>query len=282
MVGRVKGLALLVCALCVGCSEVELDLLAPGIDAGLPELDAGPPEASLDTSLPTESEASTPIDAGRSSLILRYDFAGTGSEVRASVGSASAFARGGAQLDGSGVLELDGVDDYVDLPNRSLASLESATVMTWVTWSGGVCWQRAFDFGNNDAGEGMQGNALASLFVTFSSCPGGTLLAMYEQSPMQRSAESRVSLAAERPLQLALAFDGANQTMRLYLDGERVAERSVGIPLSALNDVNAWLGRSQWTQDRFARARYDEFRLYDRALGDSEVRDAFTRGPSSP
>ncbi|MET0284239.1 MAG: LamG-like jellyroll fold domain-containing protein, partial [Polyangiales bacterium] len=109
-----------------------------------------------------------------------------------------------------------------------------------------------------------------------------TLLAMYEQPPTQRGAQSTVSIAAERPLQIALAFDGTSQTMRLFLDGERIAERNVGIPLSALNDVNAWLGRSQWTQDRFARARYDEFRLYDVALGDEEILRTFTRGPSSP
>jgi hypothetical protein len=280
MVGPVRRLALLVCALTTGCSELTLELLAPGIDidASVP-IDAAP---VVEAAQPEEAEAAAPMDAGRSSLILRYDFAGTGTELRPRVGVESAFARGGAQLDGSGVLELDGVDDFVDLPNRSLSSLQSATIVIWVTWSGGVCWQRAFDFGFNDAAEGAQGANATSLFVTYSSCPGGTLLAMYEQQGAQFGAEARVSLAAERPLQLALAFDGEADRMRLYLDGERVAEANVPRPLAQLKDVNAWLGRSQWTQDRFARARYDEFRLYDRALNDGELEALYERGPDLP
>lgn len=283
MVGRVRRLCLLLCALSIGCSERELELLAPvvelGMDAGADELDAG---SLMDARTAPPDAAATPLDAGRSSLILRYDFAGTGTEIVPRVGSASAFARGGAALDGSGSLQLDGVDDYVDLPNRSLAALTSATLITWVTWSGGVCWQRVFDFGSNDAGEDKQGRNATSLFVTFSSCPAATLLAMYERQGVQAGAESTISLAAGRPLQLALAFEGQAQRMRLYLDGERVAEAAVGLPLSMLADDNAWLGRSQWIQDGFAHARYDELRLYDRALSDGEVADTYARGADAP
>lgn len=273
-----KALALLSFALCFGCSEVHFDLLepAPVMDATL--IIEEPPDAG-----PMIMDARAPdIDAGHSNLILRYDFNGVGTEVVDRTGHASAFIRGGALLNDSGTLQLDGVDDYVDLPNRSMASLQSATVIMWLSWSGGVCWQRAFDFGRSDAGEGGAGSALASLFLTFSTCPGGTLSLTYEQPPRSFNADSRISLAAGRSLQLAVAFDGPENRMRLFLDGSFVAETNVLFPLSQLDDVNAWLGRSQWAQDSFARVRYDEFRLYDRVLRDDEIADTFKRGPNSP
>jgi len=58
---------------------------------------------------------------------------------------------GGASLDGSGQLTLDGIDDYVDLPiGPVVASLTNCTFAVWVDFSNeGGAWQRVFDFGND-------------------------------------------------------------------------------------------------------------------------------------
>ena len=229
-----------------------------------------------------------------SSLILRYDFSGDGTELVDRVGNASARVLGGARLDDSGELALDGVDDYVDLPNGTLASLESATVVAWITWGGGVCWQRVFDFGHNDMGEDKQGSSVTSLFVTLSTCPEGRLAGMAELPTGHFVAAADTTIEpsslgsrAEDPRasttrQVALSFDAARSLLTLYLDGVRVAETSAGFALAQLGDVNAWLGRSQWVQDYFARVSYDEFRIYDRALSRTEVRELFQRGADRP
>lgn len=255
------------------CSDwVRLDLFAPDSSARDAEQDAAP------------REDSGALDAAQApaNLILRYDFAGRGTTLVDRVGNASARVLGGAELDGAGGLTLDGVDDYVDLPNRTLASLQSATVMTWVSWFGGTCWQRAFDFGRNSVGEGQQGLAQASLFVAFSSCPEGTLTAFFEQPPEQYKIDAALVAKTDAFMQLTLVFDAKRSRMTFYLDQLLLGESDVPYALSELADDNAWLGRSQWQQDSFAHVRYEEFRIYDRALTAVEVGEAYTRGPNAP
>ena len=36
--------------------------------------------------------------------------------------------------------------------------------------------------------------------------------------------------------------------------------------MSDINDVNVWLGRSNWTADQNTQGEYNEFRVYDRVL----------------
>ena len=45
-------------------------------------------------------------------------------------------------------LQLDGVNDYVQLPS-GVANSTDITISAWVNWNGGADWQRIFDFGNN-------------------------------------------------------------------------------------------------------------------------------------
>ena len=44
--------------------------------------------------------------------------------------------------------------------------------VTWVTWNGGGAWQRIFDFGTSDGGEGNSGTGQKYLFLTPSSGAG--------------------------------------------------------------------------------------------------------------
>ncbi|MEY4580405.1 MAG: hypothetical protein RL701_5108, partial [Pseudomonadota bacterium] len=64
--------------------------------------------------------------------------------------------------------------------------------------------------------------------------------------------------------------------------GLSLGDGDVPYALSELDDNNAWLGRSQWQQDSFARARFDEFRIYDRPLTAAEIAATFVRGPDVP
>jgi hypothetical protein len=46
-----------------------------------------------------------------------------------------------------------------------------------------------------------------------------------------------------------------------------------------LNDVNNWLGRSNWTSDANFDGSFNEFRIYDQALTASEIAASFAAGP---
>ena len=95
-------------------------------------------------------------DASAQKLVHQYSF---DSDVHDSIGGADGTLVGNALISGGAVV-LDGsVHDYVDLPNDLVVSLTNATIESWITWDGGPVWQRVFDFGNNDNGEDLQGNA---------------------------------------------------------------------------------------------------------------------------
>jgi hypothetical protein len=52
-----------------------------------------------------------------------------------------------------------------------------------------------------------------------------------------------------------------------------------GILISAINDINNFLGRSQFTADANLQADYDEFRIYNHVLTPGEVLGDFQAGP---
>jgi hypothetical protein len=222
------------------------------------------------------------IELATSALALRYDFEGDGAVVLDRVGTRDGVLRGDALLDTRGGVELDGNDDYVDLPNGVLSGYTSATIMAWLDWYGGFCWQRIFDFGNSDAGEDRVGNATTSLFLTPASCPSQVMLSMTERLGEQQSTAASRMLPVGQRVQVALVVDDARNEVSLYIDGQLEATSPHVHPLTELEDVNNWLGRSQWVQDGNLSARYDELRIYSRALSAETVRLLNERGPDMP
>jgi hypothetical protein len=265
-------------------TRVDASLLdAAGTDASMFDaastVDAG--DAAAFDAAPATDASDGAVDASAAQgLILRYDFQGTGVTVSDRVGSAHGRILGGAQLDGSGALTLDGSNDYVDLPNGLISNLNSVTVVAWLVWNGGGCWQRVFDFGSSSGGEGSAGDATSSLALTTASCPENGVTGLMEYQGVLRAAPG-TPLPINQRVQVALAVDGATSMMSVYADGVRVAQLSTPVQLSQLNDVNNWLGRSQWIQDLYLRARLDELRIYARALEASEVAALHARGPDA-
>ncbi len=62
-------------------------------------------------------------------------------------------------------------------------------------------------------------------------------------------------------------------TMRLYVDGWLAASGpTTDLPADMGVTTQNWLGRSLWTADPYFMGLLDEFRIYNRALSDNEVR----------
>ena len=53
------------------------------------------------------------------------------------------------------------------------------------------------------------------------------------------------------------------------------------VPSSQHDQVNNWLGRSQWSQDPFYNGSINGFRIYDGALSPADVAASFARGPDA-
>jgi hypothetical protein len=173
-------------------------------------------------------------------------------------------------------LHFDGIDDHVELPIGNLIStLNSMTVATWVnfdTTSTGS-WVRVFDFG---AGV-TSGNPQIYMFLTPRQGTNGAM--RFALTINSSGGEQSVSAPGTPGLlpagwhHVAVVIDGSAMTLGLYQDGELIASRPTTVLPKDMGVTNQnWLGRSQWSADGYYQGLIDEFRIYNRALTDGEVR----------
>jgi hypothetical protein len=217
----------------------------------------------------------------KSGLAHRYSFNTAGSVAADTVGGANATIVGTTAS--AGKLTFDGTAaTYLDLPNGKVSALKDASFEIWLTWGGGSVWQRIFDFGNNDNGEGNQGIGTKYLYLTPSEgATGNVLRAAFSLNGV--GAETVLRGSAPLPTgsaqHLVLVIDDTKNQARLYLNGSVAAVTGFAQSLSSLDDVNNWVGRSNFT-DTPLKGTIDEFRIYKVALTDAQVSASFGFGPN--
>lgn len=239
-------------------------------------------------------DADTATAAGcvgiKGALVHRYDFEGTGTVVTDRVGTADGALKGGAtlsQVSGKGAVVLGGGTSgpYVDLPNKLISSLTSATLEAWVTWGGGDAWQRIFDFGDstNATPEDNPANGKSYLFLTpATAATGGVIRAVYSLDGGAAAAETRLDATMALPqalTQVALVVDATAGKLLLYVNGAAAGEQAFTGSLASINDVNAWLGRSQYDVDPELTGTFHDFRVYNAALTPLQIATSFAGGP---
>jgi hypothetical protein len=223
----------------------------------------------------------------RDALIHRYSFDGSGTAATDTKGTAHGTIVN-TTITGTGSLLLAGTtsDQYVNLEPGMISALTDATFEVWTTWSGGGQWQRLFDFGSNTVGAGMQGTGETYLFLTPSSTPSGTrtLRAIFtiDGTTGETVAAGPAALPSGAISHVAVVFDDTNDTLSLYLNGVSVAsETGFTGQLSTLDDMNVWLGRSNYSQDPEFGGSLHEFRVYDAALNAAQLQTSFAAGPDA-
>ena len=208
-------------------------------------------------------------------------------------GTAGTIRGAGADFTGSG-LSLPGGDSsvaaYLDLPNGLFSAMSDASFEFWVTVRSNQRWQRIFDFGSGTAGEltGPGGYAVGDNYLFLSANRDS-------QANTQRlewnTAHTGVDTEAELPLDalqhIVVTFDdrediGQPSLISWFLNGSLVGSQENPQRLATLNDVNNWLGRSQYTVNANSDMLYDSFAIYDVSFPQSQVLEQFHAGPDSP
>jgi hypothetical protein len=278
----------------LSCAALGCDAnLVDAVQVPLPE-----PEPEPEPEPTPEPEPSNPLQA---TLIHRYSFDGDGTLVIDSKYAAHGEVLG-TTLAGDGTLSLIGETSmqHVDLPNHLMRGLSDATFEAWVTWRGGKVWQRVFDFGNSSNGEGAPGsNGTSYLFLTVASGNdparglSSALRAAFSTNGVNDEdiCHGSSPLPIDQPTHVALVIDHGNQRMILYRDGVLEAECDcdgaiesecdLSRSLSLIDDVNNWLGRSNYAADADFAGSYDEFRIYDAALTAEQIAESFEAGPDA-
>jgi hypothetical protein len=210
----------------------------------------------------------------------RYSFSTNNMMAMDSVGDAHATLIGVSAAGGK--VTFNGTDvAYVDLPNGTISALTDATFELWFAWTGGPVWQRLFDFGSNTNGEGNQGEGLTYLFLTASDGDSGNALRAsftLGGTAGETVARSNAALPTGNVQHIVLVVDDTGNQMRLYLNHELRASTTFNGTLGDLDDVNNWIGRSNWN-DPPLRGELLEFRIYDAALSESQIALSESVGP---
>jgi hypothetical protein len=106
--------------------------------------------------------------------------------------------------------------------------------------------------------------------------------AVYSLTGGATAAETRLEATGALPQVLthvALVVDATGGKLVLYVDGAKAGEQSFAGKLASINDVNCWLGRSQYAADPKTTGTFHEFRMYKAALTPPQIATSFAAGP---
>lgn len=231
----------------------------------------------------------------QTALAHRYSFSETSGEFVDSIGGANAVlvdqsgagtsAGGGGHVRSGGQVVLAGgahsTADYIELPDTILSGLTSATFEFWATPRSIQTWSRIFDFGAgiNDFftstwSRGDQAGTDHVRWRDFGVTGANDSNIDDAFSPLDLNTEVHLAYSVEEN------FGPNGETrLRLFKNGQPVGELLTDNTLSELTPDNNWLGRSKFPVDDTANAAYNEFRIYNRALTESEIAYTHSKGP---
>ncbi len=229
----------------------------------------------------TSGVATLTVVGAAASLTHRWPFDTDANDV---IGTANGTLVNGAAIS-SGAVTLNGVNQFVDLPNDLLTNYVSTTFEAWVSDNNSGNWARVWDFGNNSGGEGNSGTGSSYLFLAWPSGSSGGLRGAYKTvAGAEQLVEYSTRPSANTVHHIVWTQDGAAQTAKLYVDGVLVSINTAftHTPAALGSTVNDWLGRSQFTSDAYFNGSISEFRTYNVALGDVKIRENFEMGLNQP
>jgi len=157
------------------------------------------------------------------------------------------------------MLALDGVANYVSLPNPVA---NASSFAAWVKWNGGPDWQRIFDFGSNTT----------KYFFLTPRANTGVMRFAIKNGGAEQQINAPIALPTNSWCHVAVTLDGAQGI--LYLNANPIATNtSLNIRPWQLLTKSNYLGKSQFPLDPYFSGRIDSFRVFSRALSPQEVSD---------
>jgi fibronectin type 3 domain-containing protein len=169
----------------------------------------------------------------------------------------------GAGKTGNAVV-LNGTSSHVTLPANSLRALNDYTIATWVKLNSFSTWSRIFDFGSSTDNY---------LFLTpqyTGTKPGILRFGAKVPGKYEQVMDSTIAITTGAWTHVAVTQSGA--VAKLYVNGKLAAVcPSMPVTPATLGATTAnYIGRSRFA-DPYLNGSVDDFRIYNRALGGSEI-----------
>ena len=218
-------------------------------------------------------------------VIHRWNFAlpasaaPAGTLVEDDVGTATATVQGrsanftgeGLRLPGSSAPRGSG---YIELPPGIVSAHDEITIEIWAKPLSTESWARLLDFNNGTAD-----------YLMLSLSRGTNLGAQRFESRHGNTAttrDSNITTLSGKQHHYAITYTGNGNggQWQWFRDGDAVGFLDVPHPLSSLQDVNNWLGRSAFDNHAFAHCEYAEVRISNVALTRDEILAHYLLGPN--
>jgi hypothetical protein len=218
--------------------------------------------------------------ASQASATLRHLYTFNDGTANDSAGTAHGTLVNGAATTFDGQVDLDGADDYVDLPGGTIAinTYTNVTLESWFTLDATPAWQRLYDFGDTNV------DNLGRNYIFYSPSTGlGDHRAVISDADPGFNSEQvaiggpTLGTGLEHHIAVTIS-NGGNMT--LYRNGVQVAQTALTKSLATVSTAFALLGESTYPGDSNLNGRIDEFRIYDTALSATDVLNSFNTGPA--
>ncbi len=187
---------------------------------------------------------------------------------------------------------------YLNLPNGLVSSKTNLTVEIWAAPISARFFQLMFDFGRmNIAGDGAgaagewtgttganvpaseTSDGIALLFNRDTNINSQRLGARINGgSPVYLDDTLATTLGTTYHYVFTFQDTPGGGNVAWYRNGVLARSGNVAFHLSEIEDVNNWLGRSQWNSLAMAHAAYDEVRIHDHALAPTDIAASFAAG----
>ena len=208
-------------------------------------------------------------------LVHRYSFTADASD---SVGGSSwngTLPRGGTFANGKLTLAASS-SQYVQLPAGILSNYTAVTIEAWVTTGTLPTYCFFYGFGNTDSSGAGDYYIFGSLARQYSAIAGGDPGYSYEQGTAGGANLSSVTV------HWTAVYNPPAGYVALYTNGVlQSINTAVTTPLSAVQDVYSYIGKSLYTSDPYGDINLDEFRIWNGALNPLQVTVDFAAGPDN-
>ncbi len=158
------------------------------------------------------------------------------------------------------VMQFDGADDFIALPEMEIDYSQGVTIEAWVQHDSFPSWCRIVDFGNGQSSDNLVlAQARNSGNLAFHTYPGG-----------KYAGTEAPACEIGRWSHVAAVVDSSGKTS-LYHDGQLIKLEQLPAAQSVKRTVN-YIGRSNWSADGYFHGRMAELRLWNRARTADEIR----------
>jgi hypothetical protein len=180
-------------------------------------------------------------------------------------------------LTGTGQLTLDGnaSSAYVALPSGILPTLTNATFEVWVDFFGGPVWQQIYSFGTNNGSSGVAYTTL----IPHNGQNGKLRWSINEGGETVVDGPSELVISNE--VCVAVSYNYAGQVATMYINGRQVGSGTENKALYTINDVDNYIGRSQFSADPYFQGSIDELRIFSGAASDQQIAIDAAAGPNN-